>query len=134
MPFARLDNVFNVLIGCSVVAALMFSVWHYLIKKDYHFLVEASCDPALETCYFRDCSNPDDCPIGELEYYHVSRIWASDFSLCSDNTCAAECSAGTITCEQIACDEEAGDVCVYEPQPVEDIDSEQDLDSEEESL
>jgi hypothetical protein len=106
-----INSVLTTLIALSIVAVLISSAWHYLVEKDYFFLVESDCDPELETCHYRDCSIEDDCPLGELEYYELNRISAYDFSQCSNITCAMECDTGTLECENIPCEESSGDIC-----------------------
>lgn len=85
--------------------------WRFLVWKDYTLYLEASCDPAKETCFSRDCSNPDECPPNGLSEYKVYQISARDFPKCSDDSCTAECENQTIACTQILCGDSAEDTC-----------------------
>lgn len=94
----------------SIVLVVVATGYKFLINKDYDFVVEAVCDPSVQTCFNRDCSEGD-CPPNELEDYRQFIISASDFSKCSDNSCLEECLSKAISCEEIMCDEGAGDIC-----------------------
>ncbi len=112
-------------ISLSVVAVILSTAYLFLVLKNYDFVVEASCDPAAEEgCFYRDCSTGE-CPPNELEYYRVFLVSAKDFDSCSDNSCLKECTEGSIRCEEVTCDAEAGDDCTIiedfkedEPEPV----------------
>ncbi|HYF28763.1 MAG TPA: hypothetical protein VEA36_00145, partial [Candidatus Paceibacterota bacterium] len=55
-----------------VVGAISWTAWLYLGEKEYPFIVEAACDPSVETCFHRACSdtsNTGDCPPNALEDY-----------------------------------------------------------------
>jgi hypothetical protein len=105
------DKVVLSLIVLSIVAVLGSSTWLYLFQKDYDFVVEAECDPATETCFYRDCTNLEECPPNELENYRVFRVRAGDFERCANNTCLAECTNQSITCEEVLCGESEEDEC-----------------------
>lgn len=98
----------------SIIIALGAAGWHFIIQKDYRYLIEASCDPSSQTCYVRDCSNEEnECPPNGFETYTTYRVWAYDFETCTDETCTYECMNGLIFCEEKVCDESAGETCVY---------------------
>lgn len=99
------------LLSLMVLVAILATGWLFFIKRDYDFVVEASCNPEMETCFYRDCSVEGDCPPNELEHYKVYVVNAADFRYCSDNSCAAECSSDSITCEQVVCGEAEEDEC-----------------------
>lgn len=105
------DKVVLFLIVLSIIAVLGSSTWLYLFQKNYDFVVEAECDPATETCFYRDCTNLDDCPPNELENYRVFRVRAGDFEKCENNTCLKECTDQSITCAEVLCGESEEDVC-----------------------
>jgi hypothetical protein len=87
-----------------VILALGITAWIYPIKKDYKFLVEASCTPSSPNCFYRDCSDPlSDCPPNNFDNYQVYTIKASEFQECKDGTCSSECVNGTISCKLIKC-------------------------------
>ena len=92
-------------------AVIGTSFYKYFYTKNYDYLVEASCDTSIESCFFRDCTNPDDCPPNGLSEYKAYYVNAADFAQCADNSCKAECEAGSISCTPIACDESVGDTC-----------------------
>lgn len=97
----------------SFLSAIGSNFYHFLYKKDYNYLVEASCDPQTENCFFRDCeSAPDECPPNALSYYKSYYVDANDFKKCSDNSCLAECASGAISCQIVSCSEENDDTCV----------------------
>ena len=96
----------------SSAAAIGASFWKYYYTEDYDFIVEASCNPKMEKCFFRDCeANPDLCPPNELSYYKVFKVKAYDFNNCTDYSCKAECESGKIACTQVECDSSGEDVC-----------------------
>ena len=106
----RSSKLFLWIISLSVAAVIVATGYKFLIQKDYHFIVEAACDPSAESCYQRDCDTVE-CPPNELAYYKVFTVSAADFPQCSDNSCASECATGAIRCEEIACDQANGDKC-----------------------
>lgn len=108
------NKAFVFIFALMFFSALFSSFYKYYYTKDYDYAVEASCDPALEKCFSRDCSNADDCPPNGLSVYKVWHIKAYDFPKCSDNSCKKECEEKTLQCEPIVCDAEAGDECVGE--------------------
>ncbi len=109
------DKVFFTILLGSVLLVLAVTGYKLLIQKDYNFVIEQECDPAIDTgCYERSCEN-DECPPNGIASYKIFEINANDFPLCSDNTCAKECESGIIECQQVFCDEEdvTSDVCLY---------------------
>lgn len=81
-------------------------------NKDYVFIVEAACDPTIEICFTRDCSNSDDCPPNELEIYKVYELDAKYFKGCADNSCAVFCREKANICTQVKCDQANDDTCI----------------------
>ncbi len=92
------------------------SIYTYSIKKDYTFLVEASCNPVEETCFTRNCEE-EYCPPNNLGIYKIYSLQASDFEKCQDNSCALECQNGAIACESLNCNKTAGDGCIHLDSP-----------------
>ena len=92
--------------------AIGVSFYRYYHLKDYSYSVEAVCDPTTEICFSRDCSNSSDCPPNQLSFYKEYRVKAYDFPLCEDDSCSVVCALGSIECNFVQCDQEAGDVCV----------------------
>ena len=84
----------------------------FYIAKDYDFVVEAPCDPSLELCYQRDCSNPSDCPPNELSVYKKYYVRAYDFARCSNNSCVNLCTSEPYRCRAIICGSDPNDSCV----------------------
>src|SRR3989344_4953962 len=104
------------LAGCFITVAVSFYFFYF--KKDYEFIVEVACDPALETCFQRDCSNPDDCPPNALSDFKRYSLNAGDFEMCENEDCAQVCETGAIQCTPVECAEdlEAGESCsIQEP-------------------
>lgn len=92
--------------------AIASNFYHFFYTKNYDYLVEASCDPTVENCFFRDCEeSPDDCPPNGLSYYKEYYVKAYDFKKCTDNSCAEQCMSGEIQCKPIECDSNSGDTC-----------------------
>lgn len=111
----KIDRAGKILLwafSISFLVILAITSYIFLVKKDYSFYVEASCDPAFETCFHRDCAEPDSCPPNNLETYKAYEVRAEDFNKCSDNSCVNECAGGTISCQNVYCDSDAGDDCV----------------------
>lgn len=102
---------FLTLLVVVLAAPVISSFYKYYYLKDYNFIIEAECDSKKEICFTRDCSNPDECPPNGLSEYKEFYIKAYDFAKCTDDYCTEECKNGTIQCEQIECDSEAGDDC-----------------------
>ena len=100
-------------IGISCLAVIVCTFYLFYLNKDYNFIVEIACDPAIETCFQRDCSNPDDCPPNELSNFKRYGVSANDFKKCENEDCAEICLTGTIQCEPVECTEnlDAGESC-----------------------
>lgn len=101
------------LIGLSCLAAIGCAFYFFYYQKDYDFIVETACDPTKETCFQRDCANPDDCPPNGLSEFKRYSLNAGDFHACENEDCTAACETGKIKCEPIECaeDEEMGESC-----------------------
>ena len=106
-------NWFLLLISLSCAVTILSSFYSLYYKKNYDFIVEVSCDPSLETCFQRDCSNPDDCPPNGLSDFKRYTLKAYDFNKCENEDCTNACLNGLIECKQISCieDLEAGESC-----------------------
>ncbi len=105
------DKITLSIIILSVFVVIASTSYLFLWKKDFTFVLEAYCDPEYEICHYRDCSNPDDCPPNQLEYYRVFEVPATDFPKCSDNSCLLECAMETISCAEIICEEDDENTC-----------------------
>ena len=107
------SNWFLWLIGISCLIAVIISFYFFYFKKDYDFIVEVACDPSRETCFQRDCSNPDDCPPNGLSDFKRYSLNAKDFKTCENEDCTKVCETGLIKCESVECteDEEVGESC-----------------------
>lgn len=103
--------LYALLLGCLVAIGSSFYFFYY--QKDYDFIVETSCDNTKETCFVRDCTNPDDCPPNQLASFKRYSLKAADYSKCHKEDCSIVCSEGVIECEPIECKEdlEAGESC-----------------------
>ena len=104
------NREFLKLLMASVAVVIIATGYKFLIKKDYDFVVEAPCNPALTTCFQRDC-NEEECPPNGLENFRVFTLKAYDFPKCSDNSCLQECTSKTISCAETICGESEEDVC-----------------------
>ena len=92
----------NILLGGCVIA-IISSFYFYYFKQDYNFIVETNCDPAKEVCFYRDCTNPDDCPPNGLTHYNTYTLRASDYKYCENEDCYLSCTTGKIKCEKTEC-------------------------------
>jgi len=104
------DKSFLTTISLLVILTILSTAYIFLVRKDYDFIIEAPCDPALDTCFSRDCSD-DECPPNGLELYRVFSVRAADFPTCSDNSCLQECMQGSIACTETVCGESDEDIC-----------------------
>lgn len=103
--------LYLLLLGCFATIATSFYVFYH--QKNYDFIVEVACDPTVEICTQRDCTNPDDCPpngLGDFKRYYLN---AADFEMCENEDCAVACETGAIECELAECEEvpEYGESC-----------------------
>jgi hypothetical protein len=89
--------------GCLI--SIISSFYFFYFKKNYDFIVETSCNPETETCFYRDCINPDDCPPNNLSYYNEYTIKAGDFQNCVNEDCTEACKASAIDCIKTKCTE-----------------------------
>lgn len=110
------NKIFLWLIALSVVAVILSTAYKFTLQKNYDFIVEASCDPTSEACFYRNCDD-EECPPNGLENYKVFLINAADFQKCSDNSCTIQCSENSISCEEIICGESEEDICSFHQTP-----------------
>lgn len=99
------------IITLSVIVTILVTGYKFLWEKDYNFVVEASCNPEVNNCFYRDCSIEGDCPPNNFSNYRIYEIHASEFSKCSNNSCERECESGVINCSERLCSVENGDEC-----------------------
>lgn len=113
-------NWFLWLISISCLTIISISFYFFYYKKDYDFLVEVACDPTQETCFQRDCSDPDNCPPNGLSDFKRYSLNAADFRMCDNEDCKNVCENGIIKCEQVECsaDLETGESCYYLGLPI----------------
>ena len=102
-----------IMIVCCVIVVLV-SFYFFYFKKDFDFIVETQCDPSVEECFERDCTNPDDCPPNGLSDFKRYRLNANDFKACVNEDCTQACETGAIKCTQVACTEntDVGESCI----------------------
>jgi len=115
--FLKLSKGWIVSILVIIVLTLPIgaSFYKFYYTRNYNYLVEAACDPKVEVCYSRDCTNLDDCPPNGFSIYKEYYVKAYDFEKCSDNSCARECAEGSIKCTPIPCGNSEEDVCTKLP-------------------
>ncbi len=90
--------------GCILV--ILSSFYFFYFKKKFDFIIETNCNPETETCFHRDCTNPDDCPPNGFSNYNKYYLRASDFKACGINEdCTEACANGKIKCSKIECTE-----------------------------
>jgi hypothetical protein len=107
-------NLFLYILLGGCVVAIVSSFYFFYFKKDYDFIVETKCNPETETCFYRDCTNPDDCPPNNLSYYNEYTLKAKDYALCPNEDCTDVCANGTAKCIKTECtdDDIQNGVCV----------------------
>src|ERR1035437_5572853 len=96
-------NIFLYILLAGVLIAIISSFYFFYFKKDYDFIVETKCNPETETCFYRDCTNPDDCPPNNLSYYNEYTLRAKDFKACINEDCTLACTTGVINCVKTEC-------------------------------
>ncbi len=95
----------TLIISCILCISAMFYIFYY--KQDFQFIVETSCDPTSQTCFYRDCSLLEtECPPNNYSYYKSYNINAADFKYCSNEDCKNVCESGSIQCEENQCTED----------------------------
>lgn len=103
-----------IIVTCLIISVLIAAYYIFYIKEEYAMTVEAPCDSSLQSCFIRDCTNPDDCPANGLTEYRIFDVKASDFETCADGSCLNECITGTIICEEETCGDNTEDTCTTE--------------------
>ena len=97
----RTDFMYILLICCLCVIAAAFYRFYFL--KEFDYIVETTCDPETQECFYRDCSVEGECPPNNLSYYSQYVIRAKDFNLCENEDCTEVCINGKFICSQIQC-------------------------------
>ena len=110
------NNFLTTLFFFSVGLAIVSAFLKFFYFKNYDYIVEARCDPAVEKgCFYRNCDvSLGECPPDNLMYYKQYMVKARDFNVCDDNSCEKQCLEGAIQCTVIFCDLSKGDICVDE--------------------
>ncbi len=108
------NNVFLYVIFSCILLSFLTSFYFFYLKKDYDFIVEVSCDPTIEECISRDCTDPANCPPNGLSEFKRYVLKAYDFKYCENEDCKDVCEKKEIECIQIECaeDEEFGESCI----------------------
>src|SRR3989338_5881806 len=91
-------KVLFILVSAMFLAAIVNNFYIFYFKKNYDFIVEASCNPTEQTCFIRDCSEGSECPPNGLEKYRSFSMKARDFEKCSNDSCLTECTTGLVKC------------------------------------
>lgn len=100
------ENYFLILIFISIIVVVILSFYNFYIKKNFDFIVETSCNPDIEECTYRDCTNRDDCPPNQLSTFKRYVLKANDFLKCPNEDCKELCEKGEIKCELLSCEED----------------------------
>ncbi len=103
-------TILNIVLFLSVMVS---SFYFFYIKKNFKFIVETTCDPSIEQCFLRDCTNADDCPPNGFSQFKRYELNTNDFKYCTNEDCKIACESKQIKCEPIACSEdvESGESC-----------------------
>ncbi len=100
--------IFSILLAATIARG--FYVLYY--TRDYDYLIEAKCDPTIETCFHRSCADsPADCPPNNLDDYKQFYIKAYDFAKCRDNSCSNLCASNSGMCKELKCGDDPADEC-----------------------
>ena len=108
----KVSKILFILVAAMVLSVVISNFHTFFYEKNYEFIVEAECNPTEQACFARHCGEDEECPPNGLEQYRMFALTAVDFETCSDSSCLDECSMGSINCEEIFCDESAGDTCL----------------------
>ncbi|MBP9763436.1 MAG: hypothetical protein KBD10_01660 [Candidatus Pacebacteria bacterium] len=107
----NINSILTILGVCLFLVAVSFNYVNYYENKDFIMNLESACDPAVESCFQRDCST-DECPPNNLEIYKKVDVSASFFATCSENSCTKECLTKPNSCDIVFCNPESDeDVC-----------------------
>jgi hypothetical protein len=111
------ENKHNIFLSTLIVfvfIAIASSFYLFYFKKDFDFITETKCNPESETCFYRDCTNPDDCPPNNLSYYNQYLVKANDFDICVNEDCTDACTNRLIDCVKLQCTDEDinNEVCI----------------------
>lgn len=108
----NINIIITILSVCIFLTAVNFSYINYFENRDFIMNLESSCDPAVESCFQRDCSE-EECPPNSLEVYKYVDVPAWFFERCSENSCKKECIENPDQCEFTYCDPDSEeDICV----------------------
>lgn len=75
--------------------------------------LEGSCNPLIENCFVRDCSEGD-CPPNNLEIYKQISVPAYFFEKCAENSCHQECKENPDMCTVTYCEPGEDVLCSQE--------------------
>lgn len=109
--------VVTILFAVVFLSAIEVSFYNYFFRKDYYINIETTCDQTTQSCYLRDCEDPDSCPPNGLDVYKIYSVKAYDIYKCRDNDCLYSCENNLIECEEIMCGENLEDICSVPQKP-----------------
>lgn len=84
---------------------IFYVIYNFYFQNDFKILVEESCDPTLDKCFYRDCEE-EECPPNNLEYYSQYYTRASDFASCQNSpecNLSILCTNNQEICEKTEC-------------------------------
>lgn len=102
----KLFTTFTIINIILFLGVMINSFYFFYIKKDFDFIVEATCDTSVEQCFQRDCTNPDDCPPNGLSDFKKYTLNANDFKYCPNEDCTTACESRQIQCRKVICEED----------------------------
>ena len=101
---ATKHNIFLYVLLIGVIISITSSFYFFYFKKDFNFIIETKCNPETETCFYRNCTNPDNCPPNKFSYYNTYIVRARDFKACGmSEDCLNACTTGSIPCLKTKC-------------------------------
>jgi hypothetical protein len=111
----KLFSPFTIFVGIIFFGTIVGNFYFLYIEKNYDFIIEGVCNPSIEECFQRDCSEEGSCPANNLSNFKRYSLNAGDFKYCENEDCSLVCESGKIKCKQIVCEEdlETGESCTY---------------------
>ena len=105
----------------SIVAAMAFTYYRIVVRRDYIVEAQTDCDPAAEKCFIHHCDPAsEECAgdaVTDTSYYKISRRKAFMIPPCDsgDEQCKPfACGVNEADCEEVFCDARTaknGDEC-----------------------
>ncbi len=107
----RHGAILTAIFVATFLTAIAAGIYIFLVKKEYMYIIETSCDPSTEKCFSRDCEGDNaDCPPNNYSTYKQFKINASEFQRCLGDNCENYCKTSD-HCSEIVCGINSKDEC-----------------------